>query len=349
MQYAPRGLMAPVVCLVVCACLIPPCTAAVISRLDGHDGLVAVVDAHTTRLVRPRADGTYDTVHLGQRYEAVCAAEDGLLGFNAGSVYRIAADGTAHHCGSAPREVTEAVAVDGGGALCLAGGAGYLGRPGPDGEFRRWAEVIGRALQPAFLRTWQLRGQAVLLAGVRKTTYFDPALRLRPFVYRIPGGENHLVALWKGTSFSQPYVDAVWAATPGEGTSRLWALEESRCGGRVITGYRLVRLGVAGLHRLGAPRRLGDRLRPTAPASATAGLVCFEQVVGGWQAVKFVPQAAAAGAVDEMGGMDIAARTPLLPRRPAAWEVTVAAGLDIVVVYDPHDGLRMLELVPHGK
>lgn len=159
--------------------------------------------------------------------------------------------------GPCPAQIRQAALLPDSSLLLLVGGTWQGGRlrearvvqwnPGTPPETVR--EITPASLHPSLIRSTLITGRAVVLIGLWKTTIFDPVLRLRPWVYSYNTASHELIPRWKGTSFSRPYQDAVFADVCGGSAPELCALEQTADGRGGITAYEWHGSGVSGVAR----------------------------------------------------------------------------------------------------
>lgn len=181
------------------------------------------------------------------------------------------------------------------------------------------SQWVTAANQPQFLTGGYLRGARALLVGVRTRAVFDSALRLRPWIFSCHDGS--IRPLWLGTSFSRPFVDAVFAdCIPGH-DDEICVTELTRRGRRQVLVYsmhgRLVEGAAASV-----PGRFGSRLRTASRPAEDGDMLCTW--VGGARG-QIVALAATEGDQRHPGQMCTVLQTDHMDR-PAAWDIAYSGG-----------------------
>lgn len=153
-----------------------------------------------------------------------------------------------------------------------------------------------------------------LLIGMYKRAPFDPALRPRPFVYRLQA--ETLTAVWKGTSFSLPWQDVVWGEFGLSRAPQLAVLERlpSAAGLKRITIYEWT-----------GTRMLGSAMSPAWPGGNNLQYV-QERRLGAWEGRHrgwrlLLWEIAPAKTREDMYSLTVAARSALISQRPLAWTI----------------------------
>jgi hypothetical protein len=102
-------------------------------------------------------------------------------------------------------------------------------------------------LNPWLLRAGQSDGESLVFIGTYRGTRFDPALRNRPFVYRLETDPVGLRAVWLGSLLARPFEAADFADLTGDGVDELVALERTRDGRLSLAAYSRQSFGLDGL------------------------------------------------------------------------------------------------------
>ncbi|MEN6544905.1 MAG: hypothetical protein ABFE07_02595 [Armatimonadia bacterium] len=282
-------------------------------------------------------------VKLPIRLDEVVQVGSGLYGFAGAVAYEMDLEGQVRRLAALAEPVRRAEALDERRALLVLGGH-YEGRRLLEAGVAVWepesmsltpAEAVFRRYNPLRASLGAPRERQWALIMVEKTAVFDPALRLRPFLYVLRG--EKLAPLWKGTSFARPFTDAVVANVLAGKAEEMCALE-------YLPGARR-RLGLyhwtgemAELVGMSAAGNMGSSIRK-ARWGTQEGLVVFEKRAGSRRAVLW----AEGNTRTEEGVcmLQVAATTAWLPREPLAWAVTEGAAGPALVVLEPCGRIRV--------
>ena len=177
-----------------------------------------------------------------------------------------------------------------------------------------------------------------VLFSVHKSAILDPTVQLRPWLYRSAG--ERLVALWQGSSFSQPHLAATFAdICPLNSGDEVCALELAGDGQRQITVYRwhgFIMEGIA-RSRLGP---FGQTLR-TGPLHNDAGEGVFA-----WRGSDegcIVGLTAGEWPDDRLASLGQYAATERMSR-PLAWDIGLIGDKPVAFVLSADGGLRAVPL-----
>lgn len=212
-------------------------------------------------------------------------------------------------------------------------------------QVRLWRE--GQPARPAreIRPEWDpylLRGHdyGQLLVGLRKTARFDPVLRPRPWLMCQVGDD--LWAMWKGTSFSLPFVDMALADVgPEYGQPETCALEVTADGRRRVTAYSLTGTTMHAV-AMSSARSLGDSLRPCGSHS----LACFEATGNSWRLV--VLRSGNTELLPGVQELQEAACSLPMGERPVAWVVVTTRQGMFVVAANTAGRLQALPIITEG-
>ncbi|MFP3905047.1 MAG: hypothetical protein ACLFWB_12455 [Armatimonadota bacterium] len=197
----------------------------------------------------------------------------------------------------------------------------------------RHSDHIGPRDNPQFIETGTLDGDPAVLVGVRTRAVFDDRVRLRPWIFAVDGVA--LRPVWLGTSFSRPFVAAVFCdCANGEG-QEICALELTRERRRQIIAYRKRGLVVEGVARSDIGP-FGSQLRAIPQSSQEAEMLC---VWTGGATGRIVGMRAVKAPAHELAELKPIAGTDLM-RRPLAWDVGWMAAQPTVFVLDTKRGFH---------
>ncbi len=199
------------------------------------------------------------------------------------------------------------------------------------GWVRRAREGLDPSLQPWLLRSGRRRDECLVFVGVCRRTRFDPALRPRPFIYRLEAGAAPLRPVWLGSFLARPFEDVVWVDLTGDGADELVALERTAEGRSALTAYAWRSFG---LEPLASTERVGCAL-PQLAAGRAGGrpVVCLALRRG--DGVRYEAYRLDG---DRLVGV---AGSATLPCRPAGWTMAGA-----VLEVDAEGELKTVALLP---
>lgn len=295
--------------------------------------------AHETVLVEEAGE----PLKLPIRLDEVVQVGSALYGFAGAVAYEMDLEGQVRPLAALPEPVRRAEALDERRALLLTGGH-YQGRRLLEAGVAVWepeslsltpAEKVFRRYNPVRLSAGSPQRRQLALIMVEKTAVFDPALRLRPFLYVLRG--EKLAPLWKGTSFARPFTDAVIASVLTGEAEEMCALEDLPGARRRLGLYHWTG-AMAELVGMSAAGNMGTSLRK-ARWGTQEGLVVFEKRAGSGRAVLW----AEGNTRTEEGVymLQAAATTSWLPREPLAWAMTEGAAGPAIVVLEPCGRVRV--------
>ncbi len=207
---------------------------------------------------------------------------------------------------------------------------------------RRLGEGIGPAMNPQALAVGNLEGRACVLISVYKSAILEPVVRLRPWIYRL--ADRRLVAVWQGSSFSQPYVAAGFADIyPQKACDEVCVLEVTRDGRRQITIYQWRGFVMEGIAQ-SSPARFGDTIRQ---AQGTGGDATPYVWVGGRRG-RLVGLGVAQWPQNSLARLEPRYQTRQMPR-PIAWDIGRSAGKPAAYVLSERGELLRMPLVTCGE
>ncbi len=203
---------------------------------------------------------------------------------------------------------------------------------------RKLWDRISRQMNPQSLTVGNLEGHRCVLIGVHKSVILEPVVRLRPWVYRLE--DERLVAVWKGSSFSQPYVAATFAdVCPESPHDEVCALELTRGRQCQIIIYQWRGFVMEGIAQ-SAPAPFGDTIKH---AQATDGETALYVWVGG-QCGQIVGLEVPQWPKNSLARLEPRYQTQQMPR-PVAWDIGWFAGRPAAYVLSEWGELIRMPLV----
>lgn len=294
------------------------------------------------RLGRISPSGRPQVRALPLRAQAAAVCEGRVYAFSASEVYAVPGEAI-ERIGSFGGPVREAAPLGGGRIALLIGGTrrdGILRGAGarlwsPPGDMARFAPEVNPLWDPCFVRASP--DGTRLLVAVRKSTHFDPVVRLRPFLYRY--AHDGIVPVWKGTSFSRPFADVVMADIGDEPGVEACALEVLADRRRRVTIYTWTGTTMQAVAM--SPRApLGWCLQ----AIGDGALGAFEQRADGFRFLALcLRNKKKQTGVQELECSRVG---PVFHSRPAAWTVACTPGGRWLVALETGGRLRAVRLSP---
>ncbi len=248
--------------------------------------------------------------------------------------------------GAGPHNVRTATGL-GANRLAVISGGEYVGGVLKAAQVSLWElfpycrklwDGISPQMNPQSLTVGNLEGHCCVLIGVYKSAILEPVVRLRPWIYRLEG--ERLVAVWKGSSFSQPYVAATFAdVCPENPSDEVCALELTRGGQRQITIYRWRGFVMEGIAQ-STPAPFGDTIKH---AQATDGETALYVWLGG-QCGQIVGLGVPQWPKNSLARLEPRYQTRQMPR-PVAWDIGRFAGRPAAYVLSERGKLIRMPLV----
>jgi len=354
------SLRSAIVCAVlqiglICRLCLPPLDAAQVVALPAGiaDSVAAVAtwdNGHGLRILHyDGAQRRFQFTGHARAEALVWCAGCGIVMLGDGDIAALSFAGCTPErtsLGIGPRAVRAAVTVSESRLAVIAGGR-YAGNMLQDARPALW-EITPKCrklwnagsshINSQFVASGRLNGAESLLVGVHRSAVFDPQPRLRPWIYRLQGAG--LVPLWKGTTFSRPYITAAFAdVCPESVDDEVCVLELTRAGQRQISVYAWHGFVMEGIAR-SSPAPYGDTLRSRrGPSPGSDAVYVWKGAEYGW--------IVGLGAPDCTHGRETMLQVLHASRRierPLAWDVGQREAEPVAFVLTRHGELVCVPL-----